>query len=421
MKHQTATSVAVLEQRKHRRKFDRTPVNEGQLRIMPTPDSTILVADDMTAVVRTVSSMLRVLGYDHVLTARDGREASEILHNQDNIGLIICDWSMPRLNGIELLKHVRLRPQWTGLPFLMLAGKLDPPERSLLEDLDASGYLIKPIHFDHLQAAMHSLRADDGKAALHQTLARIRRHLDNEDQATAEHELRAAHDKLPQSRTRLQIELAGIRLMQGRLEQAQAAMEGVLAEKPESSLGRWVMARVHCARDDFEQGLQAINEAVQLSPLNAEYQFLAGKLHLHLGQPSKAKRAFHRSLNTDSNNAELKERIWNVYLEQGLVDRVEQDFGPFLFNHLGVETLNRQGMTLRKQNRLEEAIGLYQRALKLHPESQHLLYNLAIALVNQNQIAKAKKKLERALDLDPHFAQAQHLLNKLAFLHEEER
>ena len=118
--------------------------------------------------------------------------------------------------------------------------------------------------------------------------------------------------------------------------------------------------------------------------------------------------------------------VFNRMLEHGQAVSLPRPVYPLFefiaeFNHLGVETLNRQGMTLRKQNRLEEAIGLYQRALKLHPESQHLLYNLAIALVNQNQIAKAKKKLERALDLDPHFAQAQHLLNKLAFLHEEER
>ncbi len=387
---------------------------------MPAPDCSILVADDVVAVVRTVSSMLKVLGYDHVLTAKDGQEAAELLHTHNNVGLIICDWSMPQLNGIELLKQVRRSPQWTDLPFLMLAGKLDPAEMSLLEDLDASGTLIKPVHFEHLQAAMHSLRAVDGKKALHQALARIRHHLDNEDLTKADHELRDAQVKLPQWRTRLLIEFAGLKLMQGRPEQAQAVMEDVLAENPESSLGKWVMARVHCAQEDFEQGLQAITEAVQVSPLNAEYQFLTGKLHLHLGQRSKAKQAFHRSLNADANNADLKERIWNVYLEQGLVDLVEQDFGPFLFSHLGVETLNRQGMTLRKQNRLEEAIGLYQRALKLHPKSQHLLYNLAIALVNQNQVGKAKKKLEQALDLDPHFAQAQHLLNKLAFLHEEQ-
>lgn len=389
--------------------------------MMLSPDSSILVADDVAAVVSTVTSMLTVLGFDHVLAARDGHEALALLDTREPPGLIICDWSMPRFSGIDVLKRVRSTPEWAALPLLMLTTRLEPADRSLLEDLEASGWLAKPISFEHLQAAIAALRSPQGMIALHRALARVRHHVAQDDLSRAEEELRSAARELPAFKPRLQVEMAGLWLMTSRADQARALLSTLLDDHPGMSRALWVLAQAHEVLEEYEQAMAAIELALQINPQHAEYQFLAGKMHLFLGQPGKAKQAFHRALNTDPHNSELKERVWNVYLEQSLIDRVEQDFGPFLFNHLGVETLNSQGMALRKQNRLDEAIVLYQRALKLHPQSDRLLYNLAVALVNQNKVAKAKVRLEQALAVNPNFAQALNLLNKLVFLQEVER
>jgi predicted Zn-dependent protease len=386
---------------------------------MLSPDScTILIADDVAAVLRTTANMLQVLGYEHVLTASDGVEAMHALTSRDQVGLVICDMGLPRMNGVTLLKKMRKSAELRSLPFLMLASRLDPTEKAVLDDLDVSGLLLKPLAFEQLQTSMAALRSPQGPLPLHQAIDAIRSHAEGKDFETARELSRNAARELPHFRNRFQVELARIMIEQNQHHQARPLLQQVVEEEPQNSMAWHALAEAHAGHDEPEKALEAAERAVELSPFNADVQYLAGKTHLQLGQPTQSKKDFHRALNADPHCPELKERIWEAYLELGLVDRVEQDFGPYLFNHLGAETLNRQAMALRKQNRLEEAIALYQRALKLHPESQHLLYNLAVALVNQNRVAKAISMLERALKVDPDFAQAKNLMNKLAFLHE---
>ena len=216
--------------------------------MMLTPDSSIIVADDVAAVVHTVTTALKVLGFENVHPARNGQEALELLSSQDNLGLIVCDWTMPRLSGIDVLKRVRSNPHWAGLPFLMLVTRLDPADASLLEDLDVSGTLVKPISFEHLQEAITNVKTADSKTALNTFLARISHHLENKALAKAEDVARSAVRELPQFRSRLDVEMARIKIQKNQPVQALARIEKVMAEQPESSLAWRVLALVHEAR-----------------------------------------------------------------------------------------------------------------------------------------------------------------------------
>jgi CheY-like chemotaxis protein len=96
----------------------------------------ILVADDETHILHVVSLKLRNAGFT-VLTARDGQEALEIAQ-QEKPDLIITDYHMPQLSGLELCQRLKRDRATSGIPAIMLTARgyhLDP------NDTEQSGIL----------------------------------------------------------------------------------------------------------------------------------------------------------------------------------------------------------------------------------------------------------------------------------------
>ena len=97
---------------------------------------TILVADDESHILHVVSLKLSNAGF-RVITARDGAEAFE-LAVQEHPDLLITDYHMPRLSGLELCQKLKQTPETSGIPSIMLTARgydLEPG------DTDQSGIL----------------------------------------------------------------------------------------------------------------------------------------------------------------------------------------------------------------------------------------------------------------------------------------
>ena len=84
-------------------------------------EKTILVADDETHILHVVSLKLRNAGFN-VLTARDGQEALEMAQ-QEKPDLIITDYHMPQLSGLELCHRLKQDPGTRGIPAIMLTAR----------------------------------------------------------------------------------------------------------------------------------------------------------------------------------------------------------------------------------------------------------------------------------------------------------
>jgi CheY-like chemotaxis protein len=92
-------------------------------------EKTILVADDETHILHVVSLKLRNAGFI-VITARDGQEALEMAQ-QEKPDLIITDYHMPQLSGLELCQRLKQDPATSGIPAIMLTARgyqLDPAD-----------------------------------------------------------------------------------------------------------------------------------------------------------------------------------------------------------------------------------------------------------------------------------------------------
>ena len=88
---------------------------------MSGTEKTILVADDETHILHVVSLKLRNAGFV-VITARDGQEALELVQ-QNKPDLIITDYHMPQLSGLELCQRLKQDPRTNGIPAIMLTAR----------------------------------------------------------------------------------------------------------------------------------------------------------------------------------------------------------------------------------------------------------------------------------------------------------
>lgn len=109
----------------------------------------ILVVDDMASLRELLKAYLHRMGFKQITEAVDGRDAYQAMIAAKAAGspfeLVISDWNMPNLSGLELLKLVRSVPDWKNLPFILLTTESEKDK--VLEALTAgaSNYMVKPV------------------------------------------------------------------------------------------------------------------------------------------------------------------------------------------------------------------------------------------------------------------------------------
>jgi two-component system chemotaxis response regulator CheY len=104
----------------------------------------VLIVDDFATMRRILKNILKQLGFKNLVEADDGTSAWDVLENQ-SIDLIISDWNMPKMTGLELLKKVRADSRYAGKPFLMVTAEAQ--KQNVIEAVQAgvSNYVVKPF------------------------------------------------------------------------------------------------------------------------------------------------------------------------------------------------------------------------------------------------------------------------------------
>ena len=114
---------------------------------MPTP--TVLIVDDMMMMRKLVRKSLQELGFTKIIEADNGAVAWEKLKesekNGEAIGLVLSDWNMPVMTGIELLQAVRADAKFNSLPFFLLTAESEASQVASAIKLKVTGYLVKPF------------------------------------------------------------------------------------------------------------------------------------------------------------------------------------------------------------------------------------------------------------------------------------
>jgi two-component system chemotaxis response regulator CheY len=119
---------------------------------MPDPSIKILIVDDMAAMRKILKTLLSQLGYKNVDEAEDGKQALEKLRkNPDYYDLLITDWNMPNMTGIELVQEVRKDPQLKHIPILMVTAEAKKENVLMAIKAGVNNYIVKPFTAETLK------------------------------------------------------------------------------------------------------------------------------------------------------------------------------------------------------------------------------------------------------------------------------
>jgi two-component system, chemotaxis family, chemotaxis protein CheY len=119
-------------------------------------DMKFLVVDDFSTMRRIVKNLLHDLGYPNVTEADDGKTALPMLQ-AGGFDVLISDWNMPGMSGLDLIKAVRADAKLAKLPVLMLTAEAKREQIIEAAQAGVNGYVIKPFTAETLKEKLDKI------------------------------------------------------------------------------------------------------------------------------------------------------------------------------------------------------------------------------------------------------------------------
>jgi len=105
----------------------------------------LLVVDDSSTMRRIIKNTLARLGHKDVLEGADGLEGWTALDANPDVEMLITDWNMPEMNGLELVKKVRADDRFIDLPIIMVTTEGGKAEVITALKAGVNNYIVKPF------------------------------------------------------------------------------------------------------------------------------------------------------------------------------------------------------------------------------------------------------------------------------------
>lgn len=110
----------------------------------------VLIVDDYKTMLRIIRNLLKQIDFNSVEEASDGAEALAKLRN-GNFGLVISDWNMQPMTGLELLQEVRADSRLRATPFIMVMAESKAENVVAAKQAGVSNYIVKPFNAETLR------------------------------------------------------------------------------------------------------------------------------------------------------------------------------------------------------------------------------------------------------------------------------
>jgi len=125
---------------------------------MPGVDKnmSILIVDDYKTMLRIIRNLLKQLGFNDVDEAIDGSSALTKLRDK-NFGLVISDWNMEPMSGLQLLKEVRADVKIKEIPFIMITAESKSENVIAAKEAGVSNYIVKPFNAATLKGKLSTV------------------------------------------------------------------------------------------------------------------------------------------------------------------------------------------------------------------------------------------------------------------------
>ena len=374
-----------------------------------TNDESLLAVDDQSQMRDMLRVMLRKNGYVNLNITESGKQALKHIA-QKPIDLVITDWNMPNMTGIELLKHIKGDPQLYAIPVMMVSDERASDKVLYAVEEGADGFLVKPFsENDLIKNIKLALAKNASTDAIKVKISEMRRLKLSKNYREA---LELGFEILKNTKNQRVALMTCECLYQVEEFDKAIAMITDTDEKSRSSQHSNLLGKIHLSLGQYDQGILALEQAVRMNPLNYERKIDLAGAYFAAGRNEEAERVILSILSARPTDLELVS-IAQIYLDQDQMDKagdcLKQTVDPIKET---VPVFNNYAVALRRADRLEDATDIYLKCLKIDPESDVLHYNLAVLYAKSNKRKEAKDAAENALRLNPDNEYARDLLMK---------
>jgi len=113
----------------------------------------VLIVDDYKTMLRIIENLLKQLGFKTVAQATDGSMALKMMR-ENSYGLVISDWNMEPMTGLQLLKEVRADAKLKATPFIMVTAESKVENVAAAKQAGVNNYIVKPFNAETLKTKM---------------------------------------------------------------------------------------------------------------------------------------------------------------------------------------------------------------------------------------------------------------------------
>jgi two-component system chemotaxis response regulator CheY len=131
---------------------------------MVDKNMSILLVDDYATMLKIIRNLLRQIGFANVEEASDGAAALKKMR-EHRYGLVISDWNMEPMSGLELLREVRADERMKATPFIMVTAESKTENVIVAKQAGVSNYIVKPFNADTLKLKLSAVLGPLDQAA----------------------------------------------------------------------------------------------------------------------------------------------------------------------------------------------------------------------------------------------------------------
>lgn len=118
----------------------------------------VLIVDDQKTMRRIIRNLLTQIGFSKIEEAEDGGQAFEMVKSHKDFGLIISDWNMEPITGLQFLKNLRGSEfDFKNLPFIMITAESKTENVVAAKQAGVSNYIVKPFNAETLRAKIEAI------------------------------------------------------------------------------------------------------------------------------------------------------------------------------------------------------------------------------------------------------------------------
>lgn len=373
----------------------------------------LFVVDDQSHMREVIRGMLKSNWLGHVHCFECAKQAlSAMTASEVPVDVVITDWSMPNMTGVELLIQIKSHRTLYATPVIMISDERTDAKVVYALEEGADDFLVKPFTESLLVQHVKSvLAASKRKDPIHEKISEMRRLKLSERYSEA---LELGYELLRIRHNRRVALLVCECLYQTEdYDAAMSIMSSDTEGEGESSQQTNLRGKIYMKMGQHAEALVALEEAAKMNPLNHDRKVDLAGAYFALGRDQDAEQIINTIVSASPTDMNLIS-IAELYLERNDIELA----GKYLKRTIDpiketVPTFNNYAIFLRKAGRFDEAADIYAKCLRANSDSDVLHYNMALLHIKTGKRAQAVESLKRAVKLNPENEHAREMLQRL--------